>query len=174
MKLGDIQDCEQCPLYKEECPGGMVSSAAGIPIEPPCTSWDEDQDLDYYMDGFYSSKMVYEDYQENLYITEEIKKEKQKIKNKRARESRLYVYRETKEIRSLKKSYKNLCSIESLANAFSITNEMFNIDDKRPGEVKSITEIKKEEILQRIATLEHIKKQKLRDLRDSRKSNKEQ
>lgn len=37
MKLGDIEDCSECPLKDEGlCPGGWTSGAGGIPIEPPC------------------------------------------------------------------------------------------------------------------------------------------
>ena len=38
----DIHGCDECPLYKKDCSGGWTSSAAGTPIEPPCTSWNDD------------------------------------------------------------------------------------------------------------------------------------
>ena len=38
----DITCCEECPLYKKDCPGGWTSNGSGNPIEPPCCSWDDD------------------------------------------------------------------------------------------------------------------------------------
>lgn len=39
----DIGDCDECPLYESgECGGGMRSGCGGVPIEPPCFSWDDD------------------------------------------------------------------------------------------------------------------------------------
>ena len=39
----DITCCEECPLLHEDCPGGWTSGPGGSPIEPPCTSWTDDQ-----------------------------------------------------------------------------------------------------------------------------------
>ena len=48
MKLSEIDDCSICPLPGEGlCPGGMVCYG-GEPIEPPCTSWDGDEDVEDY------------------------------------------------------------------------------------------------------------------------------
>lgn len=38
----DIESCDTCPLYGKDCPGGWTSGAGGTPIEPPCTSWEND------------------------------------------------------------------------------------------------------------------------------------
>lgn len=40
-----IEDCEGCPLYREDCPGGWTSGPGGTPIEPPCTSWSGDEEI---------------------------------------------------------------------------------------------------------------------------------
>ena len=46
MKLSEIDDCSICPLPGEGlCPGGMACYG-GEPIEPPCTSWDGDEDVE--------------------------------------------------------------------------------------------------------------------------------
>lgn len=39
----EITCCEECPLLNEDCPGGWTSGPGGSPIEPPCTSWTDDQ-----------------------------------------------------------------------------------------------------------------------------------
>lgn len=41
----DIDDCSVCPLYKKDCPGGWTSSGGGTPIEPPCSSWNGDEEI---------------------------------------------------------------------------------------------------------------------------------
>lgn len=41
----DIDDCSVCPLYEKDCPGGWTSSGSGTPIEPPCTSWNGDEEI---------------------------------------------------------------------------------------------------------------------------------
>lgn len=40
-----IEDCQGCPLYQEDCPGGWTSGPGGTPIEPPCTSWNGDEEI---------------------------------------------------------------------------------------------------------------------------------
>lgn len=51
----DIDDCSKCPLYKSECPGGWTSNGAGNPIEPPCTSWSDDDEI---WDGMLESQYI--------------------------------------------------------------------------------------------------------------------
>lgn len=41
----DIDDCSNCPLYKHDCVGGWTSDGGGNPIEPPCTSWNDDDEI---------------------------------------------------------------------------------------------------------------------------------
>lgn len=48
----DITGCEDCPLYEKDCPGGMTSGSGGEPIEPPCTSWNDD---DLICEGMYDN-----------------------------------------------------------------------------------------------------------------------
>ena len=53
MKLFEIEDCDECPIKDEGiCPGGWTSGAGGTPIEPPCTSWDGDEEVDDYIEGY--------------------------------------------------------------------------------------------------------------------------
>lgn len=52
----DIHDCNDCPIYKEECSGGWTSDGGGQPIEPPCCSWNDDTEV--YV-GMYSCEKEY-------------------------------------------------------------------------------------------------------------------
>ena len=46
MKYGkyskDINDCDECPLFMNDCRGGFTSDGSGEPIEPPCFNWDDE------------------------------------------------------------------------------------------------------------------------------------
>ena len=46
MLAKDIDDCENCPLHKRDCVGGWTSGGGGTPIELPCTSWNEDDEIE--------------------------------------------------------------------------------------------------------------------------------
>lgn len=48
IKAKDIHDCNDCPLYKEECSGGWTSGSGGEPIEPPCYSWNPEDETHNY------------------------------------------------------------------------------------------------------------------------------
>lgn len=50
-KASEIEDCAGCPLYGTDCKGGWTSGAGGTPIEPPCCSWNGDEDI---YEGMYS------------------------------------------------------------------------------------------------------------------------
>lgn len=47
----EIEDCDDCPLYKKDCPGGWTGGPNG-PIEPPCCSWNGDEKI---YEGMYSN-----------------------------------------------------------------------------------------------------------------------
>lgn len=45
MKAKNINDCDECPLYKNDCVGGWNSDGGGLPIEPPCCSWNDEDEI---------------------------------------------------------------------------------------------------------------------------------
>ena len=49
----DIHGCDECPLYKNDCPGGWTPSGGGTPVEPPCCSWNDDKLV---FEGMYSEE----------------------------------------------------------------------------------------------------------------------
>lgn len=76
----DIDDCSKCPLYESECPGGWTSDGAGNPIEPPCTSWNDDDEI---WDGMVESQYIkWEEAEERK------RKYERSMKAKRAAETR--------------------------------------------------------------------------------------
>ena len=53
IKAKDIHDCEDCPLLDDDCPGGWTSGTGGTPIEPPCCSWNNNDEIYKGMYGYY-------------------------------------------------------------------------------------------------------------------------
>lgn len=66
VKLSEIDDCSICPLTGEGlCPGDIVCYG-GEPIEPPCTSWDGDEDVEDYIESVHASILEREEYEDRL------------------------------------------------------------------------------------------------------------
>ena len=171
----DIEDCEQCPAFGEECQGGWTSGYGGEPIEPPCTSWDDDTDIEAWQERLQA-------YAQRLEDQEEAKRRKQKereIVNAKNREKRrmerMHVFLELQEIKRLKgKISGNKAAINlamGLAEALNFTNEAFNYSERykaNPG-IAALEE-KNEKYQQRIVELEQIKAQKLKEFRAARRT----
>lgn len=167
MKAKEIEDCENCPLLGNHCPGGMTSSPGGIPIEPPCCSWSpEDEISEEKMDKEHESYI--RELEEEWEFEKKLRVKKEEAK-KRRRESMLHVYSETKEINRLKRKYAGLAKLRSLASAFSVTNEIMKIPKNVRVEIgKSKIEQEMDEIILEINRVKKIKNEKLKELRKER------
>lgn len=135
VKLSEIDDCSICPLPGEDlCPGGMVCYG-GEPIEPPCTSWDGDEDVEDYIESVHASILEREEYEDRLREEREKKKRKNEIAKRKRQYLNIYCYSEKHDVKSLKKQIKSYESIErfadSMATAFNITNEMFRYPERK-------------------------------------------
>lgn len=168
MRASEIEDCESCPLLGNHCSGGVTGSPNGY-IEPPCTSWNPDDEISE--EDMDNEQCRYEQLLEKQWEEEEKNKLAKIEKQKRARESRLYVHIEISQIKRLKKRYKALSKLHSIASAFSITNEiMREPKDKNVEYGKTNAELEMDEILLKIESIKAIKKQKLKELRIKRKA----
>lgn len=97
MKLSEIDDCSICPLPGEGlCPGGMVCYG-GEPIEPPCTSWDGDEDVEDYIESVHASILEREEYEDRLREERENKKRKNEIAKRKRQYLNIYCYSEKHE-----------------------------------------------------------------------------
>jgi len=85
----DIDDCSVCPLYEKDCPGGWTSSPSGNPIEPPCTSWNGDEEI---YEGMYDrySDWKLEDIKQK---TEEAIRREQEEREKQRKDRKEYLKR---------------------------------------------------------------------------------
>lgn len=169
MLAKEVTDCSNCPLLESHCKGGMTSSPGGEPIEPPCVNWEPDTDLDEFMDEIEASQIDYEEEIARQYAQEQEAKKKNEIKRQRAKESKQYTRLEVQKINKLYKRIEANNSIQRIAKAFSMTNNIMNIKDKKPEQVKSTLEIENDKFRNEIKKLEKIKKIKLKELRNLRK-----
>lgn len=79
----DIDDCSNCPLYKNDCSGGWTSGGGGNPIEPPCCSWNDNDEI---CEGIYSNDTYEPSAREIEWENEYVLKQEQLQKAKREAE----------------------------------------------------------------------------------------
>ena len=176
MKYKELEDCEQCPLFNDMCPGGMTFSPSGNPIEPPCTCWNPDDDLDELYDSAIASQLAHEEYLERKWKEENDLKKKKEEKAKKAEEARMITHYETSQINKLRKRIKNnnetLSIINSISSAMNMTNEMYGYGERIVEKSNHPFKIENEELQVRIEGLDKIRKEKLKQLRNKKeKSN---
>jgi hypothetical protein len=92
-----INDCENCPLYKHDCIGGYTSNGNGTPIEPPCCSWNENDEI---FEGMYENN-TYEPLEKELVW----EREEQTKRERNQREKRIIKDKEDtlRQIKSISK-----------------------------------------------------------------------
>lgn len=158
MILSEIEDCSECPIKDEGiCPGGWTSGAGGQPIEPPCTSWDADEEVEDYIQGYYARIQAREEYEDRLWKEQQEKKRKNEIARQKRQYIKLYCISERCEVKRLKKelaSYEKAASLaSSFVSTFNITNEIFGYAERKtvnPQITTRINELKEQlEIAQR-------------------------
>lgn len=152
MKLSEIEDCSECPIKDEGiCPGGWTSGVGGQPIEPPCASWDADEEVEDYIQGYYARIQAREEYEDRLWKEQQEKKHKNEIARQKRQYIKLYCISERCEVKRLKKelaSYEKAASLaDSFATAFNITNKIFGYDERKvvnPQITTKINELKEQ------------------------------
>lgn len=112
MKAKEIIECENCPLYCNDCIGGWTSNGSGTPIEPPCCSWNDDDEI--YEEMY--SLMPERDYSEQelkWFEEEQNRKEAERIKAREKadyEEAKRIVYSKTQYGSSPIKDTPSICS----------------------------------------------------------------
>lgn len=148
MLYKEIDDCEQCPLLKEEiCTGGWTSFPSGTPIEPPCCGFDDNTDLERWIEDYYENQRRYEEYLDRKWETEQEKKRKAEIAKKKRNYLKWYCFDEKLEVKRAKKrlsAHQAAISLgESIAFAFNTTNEMFGYSERLKKNQKADEELKR-------------------------------
>ncbi len=121
MKLGDIEDCSECPLKDEGfCSGGWTSGTGGTPIEPPCAGWDGEEDVEDYISSVYASIIANEEYEDRLWKEKQEKQRKNEIAKRKRRYINNYCISERLAVESLKKQIKSYENVERFARSLTV------------------------------------------------------
>lgn len=146
------EDCDACPLYKEHiCPGGWSGSPNG-PIEPPCCGFDDDTDLDAWVEDYYARQEELEKARHQKWEAEQEKKRKAEIAKKKRNYLNYYCISERMAVDQAKKQLQayqsSIHMARDLAFAFNMTNKMFgykerydeNVGDSKEKELEAAYE----------------------------------
>lgn len=66
-------------MYQKDCTGGWTSGGGGVPIEPPCCSWNGEEEI---YEGMYDNDYEYSE-QELKWIEEERKEKERQERNRK-------------------------------------------------------------------------------------------
>lgn len=146
-ELAEEECCDNCPLLKNEiCPGGIVCYG-GSPIEPPCCCFDDDTDLDEWVENYFEHQKRLEEIEKKRIQEENKKKERTKKAADTRRALRLYCYQEITALKQAENALRALKASERLASslveAVNITNEMFRYDERLQVRPELSEEIKR-------------------------------
>ncbi len=134
MLVSEIEDCEVCPLKEEGfCTGGWSSGAGGVPIEPPCASWNGDEDTDDLIDSYRDMEHRFD-----MWADEEKKKKREKEeKAEKAAFIRSWSRSSVKRVNDIKKTIKAVESAKasfcSIRHATSTVNKIFGYNGDNSG-----------------------------------------
>ena len=147
-EIANLEDCEQCPLLKEEiCNSGFTSSPSGTPVEPPCCCFDDDTDLDTWILDYYERQRRFEEYCDRQYRNEQEKRRKADVAKRKREFLKRYCVCELTEVNRIKKHIKSLeksiSFAESLVFAFNVTNEMFRYNERKQVDSKAYEQLNK-------------------------------
>lgn len=153
LLLGEFkhtEDCENCPLHIHEmCSGGFSQTPNGY-TEPPCTSFDDDTDLEEYVDKAYAYRFKEDELEEKEYKLKAEQERKKEVTKRRKMFSKSYCIVELGKVKELKnriKALKRLTSLtDSFKTAFNLTNKMFgyeNSDEKVSNTDANVIELQR-------------------------------
>lgn len=121
--------CDGCPLLESGlCDGGIVCYG-GEPIEPPCYDFDDDTDMDKWVDDMLAQRLRCEEAEEKRLKAEHEKKERAKKAADTRRAMRWYCRDEIYALKRARKALEAQRALEhfasSIAEAVNFANEAF-------------------------------------------------
>lgn len=132
--FAEHEDCAGCPLLENEICPGRWRCYGGEPIEPPCCSFNDDTDLDEWVNQYFSRQHRYEEAEEKRIQAERKKKERAEKAAETRRDMRWYCMAEILALKQAQKALNRQKSVESLVSGFAeavnITNEMFRYEER--------------------------------------------
>lgn len=155
MLAREIEDCDYCPLIEEGlCTGGFTSDGRGMPMEPPCCSWDPDEDIDQWIINFYERRRRAEEWADKKYREAQAKKERAAKAAKTRSEVRQYTSKERDELkmveRRLRVLERQIDFARSMAEAFNFADNMMGgkpryvIPEKESQQIQQLKRMVKE------------------------------
>lgn len=126
--------CDGCPLLESElCPGG-IACYGGEPIEPPCYTFDDDTDMDKWVDDMLAQRLRCEEAEEKRLKAEQEKKERAKKAAATRRAMRWYCRDEIQALKKARKALEAQRALESLASgvaeAINFANKMTRCEER--------------------------------------------
>ena len=172
-------ECEDCPLYIEGLCKPGHAGPNGYLEDPPCCWFEDDTDMEAECGIVVARNNAIEDEIDRKWKADKERKAKNEIAKKRRNESKWHVWSETHDIKALRKQIAgNLAIINfqrSFASAVNFANSCYGgkrfdgaelpYTDYQLGLLEANKKHK-----ERIAELEAVKKQKLKELNKTRKA----
>ena len=133
MLLKDVNNCDDCPLRKNELCGGF-GCYGGEPVEPACCSLEDDTDLDEWVKDYFE-RQKRRDQHEQILIQKEQKRRERALKAAQTRqEMKWFCRKELDALKQAQKAFKIHQAIEEQtrvrANAINFANKVFNYEDR--------------------------------------------
>lgn len=104
-EIGD--DCELCPLHKQDMCHGLANHGTG-PVYPPCSELDEDTDVDEYLERLLRQRCERLKREQKQREERRAKEQKKELQRKRSRYSNAYCRTELERVNEFNKMIKNL------------------------------------------------------------------
>lgn len=128
------ESCDGCPLLEEEiCPRGMTCYG-GEPVEPPCTCFDDDTDLNQWVIDYYKRLNYYEELEDARIKEERKRKERAKKAADTRRKMQWYCWNEIHELKQAKQELKAQLNLENfvktVAEAVNFANATFHCEER--------------------------------------------
>ncbi len=128
------ESCDGCPLLENEICPGEFCCYGGEPVEPPCHTFNDDTDLDKWVQDYYKSLRAEEARQEEKKQRERQRKERAEKAADTRRAVRAYCVAEISEVKRAEKELQTQREAErlatSFAEAFNLANEMSQSDGR--------------------------------------------
>lgn len=128
------EDCYGCPLLEYEMCTGGYQCYGGEPIEPPCCNFDDDTDLDKWVDDMFAQRRRREEVEDKRLKAELEKKDRAKKAADTRRAMHWYCWDEIQTLKKARKALEAQKALESLASSFAeavnFANEMFRYEER--------------------------------------------
>ncbi len=128
------ESCDNCPLLKAEICTGGYQCYGGEPVEPPCCGFDDDTDLEEWVENHHAMELAYEDAEEKRIRKERQRKERAQKAADTRREMRDYCFSEILDLKRAQKALRAQKRLEDFlsgyAEAINFANEAFQYNQR--------------------------------------------